>query len=326
MPRYYQGTAAMRRTARSISKSARAQAAASKIPFAPVRHHFDSVHEYCTATPATQHQGNVSTLRELQHLDGTWNAKEFEPNAHRPSTWLGAPTFQAAAARVTHGWPEGAERVRRNMADIEINAPMSVKRRRSRADQGDELDIHRVYRGDLAHAWSARTRREVRSPLLVRIVVQTNLLAATAFEDMFWRGAACAKFADLLVDAGYNVEIIGAVATESMGGRDGEYLVTFPLKEATAPLDIESLCGVVCNAAFHRMFGFRMYQYLANVPMRIGGAASNRDGAILRKHYGPEATVEDGFPTFITPYDIFSIESATAWVRSCVELLNDPTS
>lgn len=311
----------MRRRSRSRSRPSIALS-----PFGTIQRHFDSVTAYCFDKPAPRPGSEVDVLNRSrleghQRTDGVWvNDECFGKNTE----WLNASSSDEAAQRVTHGWADAARRVQTLMDGIDINAPMSVRRKRSRSDQGDELDIHRVYRGQLDTAWTSRQRRPVRSPLTIRIVVQTNLLANMTPDEMFWRGAACAKLADLLVEAGYNVEIIGAVATDTMGSRSGEYFVTFPLKDSQEPLDIERLCGVVCNAGFHRLFGFRMYQYLATFPMAVGGARSNTDGSILRKHYGSEREASDGFPSFITPYAITNLASATAWVRECVERLNQP--
>lgn len=288
-----------------------------------IRRRFESVNEFCTfSTADAPRRENLDKLRKVhQNENGTFN-EDYMP--YTPTRWLGASSACEAANRVTHGWPEGAQRVKEQMESLEITAPMSVRRRRTRTDQGDELDVHRVYRGDLDHAWTARKRREVRSPVLVRLVAQVNLLADMEAEALFWRGAAIVKLADLLVDAGYNVEIVGAVATSKIARTPTDYCVTFPLKESTQPLDIEQLAGVVCNAGFHRLFGFRAYLGLAPMKMASpGDAHSDFTGTILEREFGNSEKTE-GYPTFITPYRLPTKEAAEQWVRRCIEKLNQP--
>jgi hypothetical protein len=234
-------------------------------------------------------------------------------------SWLNAPSAKEAAARVTHGWPEGARRVLSSLADLDVPVPVSVRRRIARADQGDELDIHAVNRGDLATAWTMRRRRHARGSFTVRLVAQANLLGKTTPDELFWRGAAIVKLADALTAAGYSVEIVGAISSNRVKGVDGDFLVTFPLKEAAAPLDVEALAGVLCNAGFHRLYGFRLYFALATRHHgEPGSASSDTSGRVLRQ----AALDADGVKTFTVPYAIGSKALAEAWIAASVATLD----
>jgi hypothetical protein len=282
-----------------------------------VRVDFNSVDEFCNV-PFKLAANESKCRREFQALSGRWLER-----SRYAQEWLGAPTYEEAAERVTKGWKEGAEEVLRRLADIDIELPLSVRRKLSRADQGDELDIHSVYAGNLDRAWTRRVRKHTRTPLTVRIVVQTNLLAGMKPEELFWRGAAAVKLSDLLTTAGYNVEIVGALASEKVCGREGvDFLATMMLKESKAPLDIEQLAGVICNAGFHRLFGFRGYMAIADwvVSSEPGASMSARDGRVI-KEGGLDA---DGVMTFTTPYAVKTKEAAQKFIEECCAWLNQP--
>ena len=286
-----------------------------------IRNDFNSVDEFCNA-PFVNKNNQASSRRKFQSESGVWLRKATkEADSWNARKWFGADNADQAAARVTKGWPEGAKRLTESMEQIDVDLPMSVRRKLSRGDQGDELDIHAVYAGNLANAWSRKVRKHTRAPLTVRIVIQTNLLSHMGAQELFWRGASAVKLSDLLVAAGYNVEIIGALASSKVDGRQEDFLATMVLKESLQPLDIEQLAGVVCNAGFHRLFGFRAYDALipwTRVTSDGDECATNTDGRVLR-----EANFDaDGVMTFMTSYDITSLEAARKFVADCCNTLN----
>lgn len=269
---------------------------------------FDSVHEFCTQ-PFKLPENQSACARGLGGTGGYWANNS-------DSDWYGGTrSGNEAAARVTKGWPEGADRVMTNLESLEAPVPMKVQRRIVRGPAGDELDIHAVYRGDLEHAWTSRKRQNARGPFMVRIIAQTNLLSEFSGEQLFWRGAAAVKAIDMLSEAGYTVEAIGVLASDFVSGNDNDFVQTFPLKEAGSPLDVAQLAGVVCNAGFHRLFGFRAY--FAAVDRHHNGPGNARSEA-TGKLIDSLNLGADGIPTFRIPYQISSKEQAEGWLRNLV--------
>lgn len=264
--------------------------------------------------PFSNSANKRSCLERLGDM-GRWaNTGRFGYN------WLGTMDASVAERRVTRGWKEGADVVLKNMEDMEVAPPMNVQRRIVRGDQGDELDIHTVNRGALDRAWSLRKRRHARGVMAVRLVVQVNLLANMTSRELFCRGAAAVKLTDLLTAAGYNVEIVGAIASYPVRGVSGDFLCTFPLKEAQASLDVERLAGVVCNAGFHRLIGFRTYYAMApDWHQGPGGASSDTGGRILERYIEDS---NDGRLAFVTPYDLGTLAQASAWVAAMINTLD----
>lgn len=284
-----------------------------------IRHHYESLDEFCTA-PSVNPVNDEVIRRTWGDGKGTWERMITDSGGER---WFGATTVQEAADRVRKGWPEGAARIYENLAALDVPAPVSVKRRLVRGAQGDELDIHSIYRGDLDHAWSSRRRKQTRSKLTVRIVAQTNMLSNVTADEMFWRGAAIVKLCDVLTEAGYGVEILGAVPCGKIYGVFQDFLCTYPIKHSSDPIDCDQVAGVVANAGFHRIYGFRMYaavcaQKAEDAAGYIGVRSCTTGRVIENAKLGA-----DGIQTFVAPYHITSKETAQAWLEKILLELNE---
>lgn|SRR5574337_186059 len=221
-----------------------------------------------------------------------------------------------------HGWPEGAKRLAELRTDV-LNAPRSIKRARVRSDQGDTLDIHAVYRSDLQHAWE-RTQREPRAaPRVVRLVPVVTGVNQQEPEQFFWRGAAIAKLADLLTEAGYAVEVQAAVispkACEQRDRTGWQAGHTVMLKQSTAPLDLSNLAAFIGNTGTLRWYHFG---HLAFAPFRPYKGCGLYDDKQLPDDIAQAmfADSQDA-PTFIASYQIGDKETAEQWIAKCVRTL-----
>jgi hypothetical protein len=170
--------------------------------------------------------------------------------------WFGAPSPKVLKERLQRGWPEGANRLQQ-IATRDIN-PMSIRRRRVRGDQGDEIDMQAVWRGDLSRAWT-RTRRMSRSGAVrtLTIVCQLGDSAGVGSDKLFWRGAAALKLADALTSAGYNVGIYGAITSADCDEGSKVSATQFvEIKATDAPLDLSALAALTAMPGFFRTSGF----------------------------------------------------------------------
>lgn len=187
------------------------------------------------------------------------------------SAWFGAPNVAELMRRLEKGWDEGAERLS-EISVGEIN-PTSIRRRRFRSDQGDELDMQSVWRGDLSRAWS-RTRRVGRfGARVVNIVVDVGDNGNVGAEALFWRGGSALRLADALIQAGYAVGIYAAE-----GGRDfcehsdGHEMAQFvEIKASDSQLDLSAMAGLTAMPGWFRTQGFAGIVCAADM---LGEAAS----------------------------------------------------
>lgn len=170
--------------------------------------------------------------------------------------WFGAPDVAELMRRLDKGWDAGAERLS-EISVGEIN-PTSIRRRRFRSDQGDELDMQSVWRGDLSRAWS-RTRREGRfGTRVINVMVNVGDNASAKAEALYWRGGSALRLADALTQAGYAVGIYAAE-----GGRDfcdhadsHEMAQFVEIKSPDSQLDLSLMAGLTAMPGWFRTQGF----------------------------------------------------------------------
>lgn len=172
-------------------------------------------------------------------------------NRTQSMEWLGAPSFDTLQKRLLEGWSEGSKRLL-EIATRDIN-PASIRRRRVRADQGDEVDMQAIWRGDLGRAWT-RTRRQNRTGVRsVSIIVNLGASCAVDADRLFWRGASALKLASALIEAGYSVAIYGAAAAKNAdvdGKVDAVQFVS--IKDEDQPLDLDRLAALTAMPGFFR--------------------------------------------------------------------------
>lgn len=169
----------------------------------------------------------------------------------RGETWFGAPSFEVLQQRLREGWPEGSQRLL-EIATRDIN-PASIRRRRVRADQGDEVDMQAVWRGDMSRAWT-RTRRQNRTGVRsVSIIVNIGASANVTADKLFWRGASALKLASALTEAGYSVAIYGAVSASGHDVKGTMDTVQFVgIKDEDQPLDLDRLAALTAMPGYFR--------------------------------------------------------------------------
>lgn len=189
----------------------------------------------------------INSEHNRGHRNGSLNASDIEQPMSR---WLGADSRDEFEQRLLRGWGAGADRLR-EISTKEI-APTNVRRRRSRGDQGDELDIHAVNRGDLSRAWTRTTRQTRTATRSVSIVCNLSCSFKQKAADLFWRGAAALKLAEALTQAGYSVALYGATGTRGADGRALNIGQFIEIKAEDAPLDVSALAAIVAMPGFKR--------------------------------------------------------------------------
>lgn len=219
-------------------------------------------------TPQAHHL-IYESLEELHHK-GSERCQRFNPHAFNSSenlsgeSWYGVKTSQDAKRKALEGWPE-LHAILKPMSDrlelgSEVTPHIALLRRRKRvkADFGDELDMHQVYSGNLATAWShpkrmiAHRHSERFATLAVNVAVNANV----GFNETLWRAATALKICDMMQAAGRSLEIYITVACDYFSSNlNGRFACR--VKKYSEPLVIERLAAM-SSAAFLRTFGFVM--------------------------------------------------------------------
>lgn len=204
----------------------------------------------------TEPERLASTMKLEENRKAVADYAAGKHSGSDPGKWLGASSPAELDDRLIKGWPEGVSKLEQ-LATREIH-PVSLRRRRVRGDQGDEVDMQAVYRGDLSRAW-IKTRRQSRPGTNRSITIICNLgdsFSVTA-DKLFWRGAAVLKLTDALTSSGYSVSLYGAVTSAECSADQKVSAAQFvEIKAADSPLDLSQLAALTAMPGWFRTRGF----------------------------------------------------------------------
>ena len=235
--------------------------------------------------------------------------------------WNGLGTMRGRDTVTTlrNGWPEGAQRIAEGVGSIEAPALVSVRRRVRRGSEGDEVDMQRVWAGDLDHAWARCVPVSVVAPRRVRIIVDMCANGMANARELFWRGAAGVALGDALCEAGYGVTMASAFAAdESENGRTGRYGrwgVYVTTKPYEAPFSAVAMAAATACAGFFRVAGFAAMARLAR------RERSNTLGTPLDLLACDLIPADPGALTLVVGPRVMSADAARAWVAASIATL-----
>jgi hypothetical protein len=204
----------------------------------------------------------------------------IDGHTHDALSWFGAASGLESLRLIREGWADGATKMRAFVSGLQANAPANLKRRRVRADQGDEFDIHRAYSGGLDRAWSTTRRRKSGGTKAVQIAVEAGGLSTVPASTFFWRGAAALVIADALTEAGYSVELWTVAAALYATTGSTAHQCAVKVKAADMPVDIASLAATLCLAGFHRAAIFSRRSMLPESVSSTFGGTTDPDLAL----------------------------------------------
>jgi hypothetical protein len=154
---------------------------------------------------------------------------------------LSAQTFDPGVAQVTE-------------LAAQLSAPTPVSRRRKtiRGAEGDELDMGRVWQGDLEHAWRRTKREQSLGPSRVLVAVQINASAVVSAKRLAWRGATALAYTSALLEAGYVVELVACSRNSLLDDKNTRYSCDVTLLPAGGQLDVHKLSSLVASGLLFR--------------------------------------------------------------------------
>lgn len=262
----------------------------------------------------------------MQPVKNKANASESDKftKGHRDADWYGMEQVDGGTdignlnSMVHNGWERGVNKMLPLLGNMEVPPVMSVKRRRVRGDRGDQIDMGRVYAGELDTAWSRVARRSVVSPYRVIIVLDTIASACVDADAMFWRNAAAVALSDHLSAAGYAVKVIAAFEGQSiLNGRGQSARVSMQviIKEYNQPWDLNN-AAMVAMPGFFRGIGHLWYYNNGKDSLSSSGMRVNDVTKVdIEDHDAPHV--------FIPPRSVSNMQGAEAWIKSTVDELNN---
>lgn len=155
------------------------------------------------------------------------------------------------------GWRYGVEKMMEAFGKLSLEAvPESIRRAVVRGDYGDEYDIHTANCGQFDRAWSTRKRKAKRFGSSVKtIAVHGSFNSDRNSSELFWRGAAALRLADMMTDAGYSVEVVLVFNGSRISG-SLKHQALIKVKRSDEQAELGTLAASICCAATFRWFGF----------------------------------------------------------------------
>ena len=221
-------------------------------------------------------------------------------------------------------WDAGSDHAARAMRQISakpLPVAKSVRRRRRRGPDGDNLDMGRVWNGDLDNAWT-RCEREAggTAPRALRIVVDVCVSSGTPAEEAMWPGIAASVVADRCIAAGLSVEIVVAAATVGTWHDDNEIgCYSVVVKGSNEPFDLNRVLNWTAMPAAFRGPGFRVWRNRARTKTcsGLGRVLRYADGCggddALRNVLEASDTDLGRMSVYVPP--VRSLAAATAWIE-----------
>lgn len=274
---------------------------------------WDSVSEPLRAAEQVSNAGRKA--KALRYATGEGAGK-------RTDDWLGAPSVAVLKERLTQGWPEGANKLQQ-IATRDIN-PMSIRRRRTRGDQGDEVDMQAVWRGDLSRAWT-RTRRQTRAGTnrAVTLMCMLSDSCGVTADTLFWRGASVLKLADALTSSGYSVAILGCVTSGNAAvGKEVNTAQFVEIKATDSPLDLSALAALTAMPGWFRTQGF------AGITLACDLADAEADSCLGYpvNHKATEYASMLGIENVIVQPNVNSKADAEKWIDAVLDQIEQPVA
>jgi len=203
----------------------------------------------------------------------------------------------------------------KDVADSEQTIQV-VKRKRIRCDQGDELDIHKVYQGQMDKAWSKTERIEVAQKFhLVTLMINYGGNCDIKAEDSLWRAAVAVRLATELEAAGKSVQIlVGTVSNATSNSHNKLFTESVVIKRFNQKLSMERLAALSHIGAF-RVFGFLGIVSQPSEAVGSLGYSSNFSENTMPIHLQEE--VDAGHTKFIHIGQALTLHSAKNELARC---------
>jgi hypothetical protein len=204
--------------------------------------------------------------------------------------WLGETNYHGGHKAVIDHALKGDEKMAKKLKikydhfrkELDVNranyrAPISKrKRRKTRGDFGDSVDIHMVNQGRCGEAWTRMKKVDVDAiDPLITIVIDIVGNASEKCESSFWRASVALYVCEELLKAGKSVKIIVAeVGANAMVNNSKLLTTSIVIKDYNQPVSIERVAAMV-HFGFFRTFNFgAMAVQDSKLRSSLGGAVN----------------------------------------------------
>lgn len=199
----------------------------------------------------------------------------------RPDGWAGTDTFEEAVEFAKHGWPAGLAAFKAVQAQIKLRPKPGIGRVWEDAQVG-AFPIVPIFLSGSPEHMRAPSYKTVNYVKQVTLLVQSGAMANFQPNDILTYGLAICALIDTLENSGVRVAVWTARNTEL---KEGILSVFVNLKKLEEAFDPNKIVFPIANVAFHRRFGFSIYERFPTnpKPLRVLHLEYGRSGRINPK-------------------------------------------
>jgi len=240
---------------------------------------------------------SVTEFEDLKHHEVNDGHYVIKANYEEGRNWLGPSISKLEELKglLKYGWKDGEDRARRVQDqiknEIDVAGQTVNRRRRVRGDHGDEIEMQRVYSGELDKAWSSCKRIQFVAKPVIRIMTNIGGDSGKSGQQLFYKGVCSAVLTDILESNGYRVEVVGYLNATGVYGTytDGPYSFYNEIifKKAESPLDFNRLLRCTALAGWFRYHSFKA---MLSLPYRCSSGLGRPHESPPRK-FVPDGTI-----------------------------------
>ena len=249
----------------------------------------------------------LSSWKQKRDLD--WMGLEGEAKD-------GESAFACSTRLVRDGYRKGLDLIQNVTDKVTAPTPKTVRRYQKWMGQGDDVEMQRIWAGNLDYAWRSTARDTRHGPQRVRILVDAIESGGNDAAGMRWRGVAALKLSDLLTEAGYSVQVESVISCKDSSSSRTFKLRTI-VKEYEQPLDLLTLAATTTLPAF-----FRSLMHAWGLAVAI----NPRDGVSYQVRTPSAEEFDDGdgnSRAFVIPGSAKNAEKASELITQIIGKLDD---
>lgn len=267
---------------------------------------FESLEDVIEYSKRNCLESNSKMKREITSYEG--GTHWFGPENH---------SVEDVKRHTEYKWNWGLNKI----SDLELIKSIGVlhrKRVRNRGDFGNEVDIHRVYSGDISRAWSTTPKVEAKRTRPISVAVPLGGNANVDAETLFWRAAGGIKLVEALNYHNIPTRMYGFHVTHrAFDSEDNKYIINgenvqnklkqiFLIKDHQHPFNVSDAIKICAMAGF-----FRYYTFLAH----LNNPYFKTDLGLGRCMNTEDLPLFNGDKVFITPTNLSTKEEAETWLK-----------
>lgn len=264
----------------------------------------------------------------ISHSDNRMTAKRLDYiNWFRTKRGWSPQDWNETERLLKEGWAEGREKGRKALEDLKMARLPSLRKKVFWGEQGSQIDMRKVYQGQLNRAWKqlrpVDTDSLKRRGQAVTILVNIGANCGTDADDMFWAGATASWMVEALEESGRTVRVVcyGKSVNNLTSGTCKDTAWAIVLKEYGEEVDYNNLWFTTANAGFFRRYVFELY---GRSPLGTVAEGLGQSTSISGNEFSHEMDMSgEGSEVVIHLGSVFSKNSAIHKIDELKRLVGD---